>query len=259
MVKSMSNATAAPFVQVKTETKVFAICPCCNSHRFCVSHLFDGIKKQHSGKDHYAVRWDCPKCVIEFDIHIYGPDRVEFSQRPPKDNPYTPALVLLKSGHDESPIYAFVETKAFLKSVVESQQPKEDEFESGKMEYYYDQHTCPTNWFHDVTKLIQDGDDDPHGCFTFVAACTEAQAMAFLEKNPNTEWSENRHDGKVTSFIELKENVRLLFPQAFGQGHTFEGDAAQVAEPLLLDSPLGQSSIKEWTPGTNLKDFYGEP
>lgn len=245
----MTTENAAPFVPVKTVTKVYAVCPCCNDYQFTVSHLFDDIKKQHSGKAYYAVRWDCPKCVVNFDIHIYGPDRVEFSQLPPMENPYTPALVLLKTGHEQSPIYAFVETKGFLKSIVESQQPKEDEFESGKMEYYYDQSTCPTNWFQDVTKLIQDGDDDPHGCFTFVAACTQAQALAFLEKNPNTEWSENHHNGKVTSFIELKENVRLLFPQAFGQGHTLEGVVEQPATPLLLEAPE-QTFIIEWPPST---------
>lgn len=223
----MNTETAAPFVQVKTETKVFAICPCCNEHRFSVSHLFADVKKRISGKDYYPVRWSCSKCVIEFDIHIYGPERIEFSQRPPMDDPYIPALVLLKSDHEERPIYAFVETKAFLKSVEESQRPKEDEFGSGKMEYYYDEHTCPTNWFPDVTKLIHDGDDDPHGCFTFVAACTQAQALAFLEKNPNTQRTVNHHGGKSTEYIEFNENVHLLFPQAFGEGHTIDGKAEE--------------------------------
>lgn len=233
----MTTKTAAPFVQVKTETKVYAVCPCCNDYQWTVSHLFDVIKKQSSTKDYYAACWDCHKCHANFDIRIYGPDRVEFSQIPSKEDPFVPALVLLKSDHEVNPIYAFVETRSMLKSVMESQQPKANEFESGHLEYYYDQHTCPTNWFRDVTKLIQGGDDDPHGCFTFVAACTKAQAMAFLEKNPNTEWSEN-HPGNgkpVTSFIELRENVQLLFPQAFGQGHTLDGDA--TATTLLEHKP----------------------
>jgi hypothetical protein len=34
--------------------------------------------------------------------------------------------------------------------------------------YYYEEHTCPTNWFRDVKKISIGDDDDPHGLVVFV-------------------------------------------------------------------------------------------
>jgi hypothetical protein len=36
--------------------------------------------------------------------------------------------------------------------------------------YFYDEHTCPTNFMGEVEKVIDpaDGDEDPHGIFAFV-------------------------------------------------------------------------------------------
>lgn len=38
---------------------------------------------------------------------------------------------------------------------------------SGK-EYYYEQHTCPINYFHDAEVVIFGNDNDPHGLFRYV-------------------------------------------------------------------------------------------
>jgi hypothetical protein len=213
------------FIKVPTVAKTThsVTCPCCGKYSWTVDHLFEAAPK-HSG-GHYTVHWDCNKCQEDFEIHVYGPDRVEFKQKGKKANPFIPALVLLKSCHEESPVYALVETSSHLKSIKESQLPEDHPDAGGGMRYYYDESTCPTNWFRDVTKLIHEGDDDPHGVFTFVAALSQEEAMAYLEKHHQTQRSINRPGGGKpdVEFIEFGENVRLLFPQAFGEGQTLDG------------------------------------
>jgi len=37
-------------------------------------------------------------------------------------------------------------------------------------EYFYNEHTCPTNFLRHVIRIIDaEGDDDPHGIFQFVS------------------------------------------------------------------------------------------
>jgi hypothetical protein len=35
--------------------------------------------------------------------------------------------------------------------------------------YFYNAHTCPTNYMRDVTEIIYEGSSDPHGVFEFVS------------------------------------------------------------------------------------------
>lgn len=35
--------------------------------------------------------------------------------------------------------------------------------------YFYNQHTCPTNWIGEIVEIIFKGDRDPHGVFEFVS------------------------------------------------------------------------------------------
>ena len=36
-------------------------------------------------------------------------------------------------------------------------------------EYFYNEHTCPTNYMTEVVKVIsEDGNEDPHGIFAYV-------------------------------------------------------------------------------------------
>jgi hypothetical protein len=35
--------------------------------------------------------------------------------------------------------------------------------------HFYEEHTCPTNWFRDVVQIEIEGDKDPHGAFKLVS------------------------------------------------------------------------------------------
>lgn len=63
-------------------------------------------------------------------------------------------LVLLKIGD----VYFVIEGMA----TNDKADPNEHE------EYYYTEHTCPTNYIKGVEAIVQDGDFDPHGCFEYV-------------------------------------------------------------------------------------------
>ena len=34
--------------------------------------------------------------------------------------------------------------------------------------YFFEEHSCPTNWLRDCVTVIEDGDPDPHGFMEFV-------------------------------------------------------------------------------------------
>ncbi len=37
--------------------------------------------------------------------------------------------------------------------------------------YFYEEHSCPTNWLKDIELLSFDGDHDPHGLLEFIGTC----------------------------------------------------------------------------------------
>lgn len=49
--------------------------------------------------------------------------------------------------------------------------------DEGHDNYFYDEHTCPTNWTNEIVAVIENGDPDPHGFATFVAARPEPAAF----------------------------------------------------------------------------------
>ena len=44
-------------------------------------------------------------------------------------------------------------------------------------EYYYNEHTCPTNWTDQIVAVISGGDEDPHGFAKFVRRTEPPEGM----------------------------------------------------------------------------------
>jgi hypothetical protein len=216
-----------PFVKVDTitYTTVKCKCPLCNKHEFSVGHLFHDAAKQEKG--YYPVYWSCDECRAKFEIRVFADRHVEFSQTGVEENPFVPALVLLRSntGEGQTPIYAVVRAGAHKDSI---DKEKAERF-SSHLDYYYGEGTCPTNWFSDTVALIQGGDDDPHGCFEFVGVLDEADVLAALKANPGA----NHGQADDTSRF-IQDNVRLIFPQLFEGGETF--DAEEPKSTFLKDA-----------------------
>lgn len=76
-----------------------------------------------------------------------------------------PVFVLLQC-RDASNVYVVLNTYVYKHG--------NEDFDLDKS-YYYNEHTCPTNWLKgDVIKILdsEDMEDDPHGIFQYVATVT---------------------------------------------------------------------------------------
>lgn len=97
-------------------------------------------------------------------------------------------LVLLKVDPDELPLYFVIAARHY----------QSDDQDQGydHNSYFYDEHTCPTNWTDDIVAVVANGDDDPHGFAKFV------------RRIPMPDDMDDAGDGSEKSWQEL-------FPEAF--------------------------------------------
>lgn len=146
----------------KTFTKPdrYILCPACNKDENVVSHLPIGTK----------TAWYCDKCGAHFRLHVLPDNEVECEVIP--DDSYVRRLVTLRSS---GPVTIKLDTFSMLRNP-HSDVPDSDEVYYAK--YYYDEHTCPTNFTDRIVKVIDEtGDEDPHGVFQFVSI--EAWPMGY--------------------------------------------------------------------------------
>lgn len=111
---------------------------------------------------------------------------------------------LLKFDGAEGPVFFVFDSDRFrLLNEAES----DEEFQASKR-YYFEEHSCPTNWLRDCVAVIEDGDTDPHGFLTFVRAVEVPQDF---DADKDDQWA-------------------ILFPEAFAS-KTIEGELAAPAIP----------------------------
>lgn len=70
-----------------------------------------------------------------------------------------PITVLLRLPPQDRPVYFAVSSRRY-----------EPTYDDAHHRYFYEEHTCPTNWLRDVFAIQAGSDSDPHGLFEFVAA-----------------------------------------------------------------------------------------
>jgi hypothetical protein len=137
---------------------------------------------------------------------------------------YSKRLILLRV---DRPCFFVVEGNAYFSKPTDT-----EEDAVSHATYYYDEHTCPTNWTDNIVAVIQDGDDDPHGFARFVRMV------------------ESVEDYDDCDFHGWEE----LFPEAFGEPTTIDG----IAEPgMRIALPPGAVGVKVY--GTGLPEsgtFY---
>lgn len=91
-------------------------------------------------------------------------------------------LVLLKVEPEAHPLYLVIKARRWPDSDTAEERASHDQ-------YFYDEHTCPTNWIDDVLAIISDGDEDPHGFATFVRRIPAPDDMS-EDGDPEPAWSE---------------------------------------------------------------------
>ncbi len=93
-------------------------------------------------------------------------------------------LILLKVEPDTHPLYFVVHARRF------PHHSKDDGEQEHRDAYFYNEHTCPTNWTDDILAVISDGDPDPHGFATFVRRLPAPNDMDENGYNNAASWLE---------------------------------------------------------------------
>lgn len=128
-------------------------CPVCQEHEFTIEHLFGDLQ----GRE---CCWSCDQCSTRFSFLVK--DDVFTMEKIAPD--HMRSLVLLQSLVDPK---LHVVTKGFTRLADTGDKPPYEETADNKR-YYYEEHTCPTNFMRGVERIIYDGDFDPHGIFKYV-------------------------------------------------------------------------------------------
>lgn len=84
---------------------------------------------------------------------------------------YDEDLVLLKVEPTSHPLYFVIRQRRLPQPSGSPFTPQESD------KYFFEEHTCPTNWTGDIECVIAKGDPDPHGFATFVRRIPAPAAM----------------------------------------------------------------------------------
>lgn len=131
-----------------TEVLHYVECPHCHNSKSKVDHLFG-----HTDAKKTWGPWYCDECGGEYRGYVVGEDvfveklngRIDYS------------IVFLKNNN----VLLAVKGMYF-----------NGDHDIGHDEYFYEEHTCPTNYFGNVEMVVnlENGDTDPHGIFEFIGS-----------------------------------------------------------------------------------------
>lgn len=134
-------------MKAKLITKTYIVCPVCDRGEAQISHLFASRPAPY--------RWTCQRCRAAYEFTLNAPDDIDV--RVPDDQLNDePTVVVLALDPQPKPVYLAVSGRTYG-------------FDTENDRYFYEEHTCPTNWIGDVAMILSDGDHDPHGLFRHVA------------------------------------------------------------------------------------------
>jgi hypothetical protein len=141
----MSNMEKANLV---IEVKHFVNCPHCHNSKSRIDHLFGDM-----GKEVKWGPWYCEKCGNGYKGVVRGRDVFVEKANERIDN----SIVFLKYGN----ILLAVKGVYF-----------NGQHDSENDRYYYEEGTCPVNYFRSAEMVIdlENGDKDPHGLFEFIGS-----------------------------------------------------------------------------------------
>jgi hypothetical protein len=169
----------------------FAFCPWCEKETGSrVDHLYDDTLPRSAGP------WYCNACGQPFNVLVKAPSDVEITKAEGHVRSFSRAMSLLKFDGKEGAVFFVMDHNHYHSGEPET----DDEFQS-HTRFFFEEHSCPTNWLDECVAVIADGDSDPHGFLSFVRAVDVPQD--FNEDDDN-QWP-------------------ILFPEAFS-GETIDGE-----------------------------------
>lgn len=148
-------------------TKTYIVCPHCGENSGgSIDHLIADHAERNWGP------WYCDHCGCGFTGAITAAGAISVEKT--KDS-FTKCFDLLRISPQEHPVYIVRETR----------HPTDREPES--TQFYYESHSCPTNWLNDIEMISIEGDQDPHGLIEYVESAPFDQKIA---DDCNHDWSE---------------------------------------------------------------------
>lgn len=174
-------------------THDFLMCPWCSEQSGCrVDHLYDEAPMSFG-------TWYCKECRMPFSGKVLAPHKVEVAKDEPRDR-FSRSMALLKFDGKGGPVFFVMDHDRYRSGKTQS-----DEENQESQKYFFEEHSCPTNWLRECVAVIEDGDCDPHGFLEFVR-CVDV---------PNDFDTDD------------DDNWPILFPEAFG-APIIDGNATEV-------------------------------
>jgi len=134
----------------QAKIRLYIPCPACEDGIWRADHITVG----------QSTIWTCDECHNESRIQRLTENYFEILPNGRKD---TPVVVTLQSATEPK-----ITLKLNAWKYSHSQDDSQEDYESNQR-YFYDEHTCPTNWTNQIVEIIFKGDHDPHGVFEFVS------------------------------------------------------------------------------------------
>lgn len=148
-------------------TTTYVVCPHCGENSGgSVDHQIARRTESHWGT------WYCDECGGGFAGTTTTNGAVIVRKT---DDSFSKCFDLLRIPPQEHAIY-----------IVRSASHSSDRDHAGT-QYYYEEHSCPTNWLDHIEMISIDGDQDPHGLIEYVGAAAFDQDIADAG---NHDWSE---------------------------------------------------------------------
>lgn len=142
----------------------FAVCPWCEQESGGrVDHLYDQTPRD-------AGPWYCDECGRPFRVRVNAPGDVTIMKVEDWKRRSTRSMALLKFDGKDGPVFFVMDHDRYWDGENES-----DEENQGHQKYFFEEHSCPTNWLDECVAVIEDGNDDPHGFLEFVRAADVPQ------------------------------------------------------------------------------------
>ncbi len=147
---------------MSTYTKTFIICPHCGAHTdSSVDHLEAGCE---------FGPWYCDECGGGYQGKANG----AATEVQKVASRFSKTLDLLMLEPHDKPIYFVMAGKRYHAN-------PGDEYDGKR--YFYEEHSCPTNWICNTVMISVDGDTDPHGFLKFVRSIPRT----VMPDDPNAE------------------------------------------------------------------------
>jgi hypothetical protein len=147
-------------IRITPKTSRYYECPTCTEE-----HDADAVFEHYLGRE--MGPWSCDGCGDAWYVtaHEDGTMTLRKDERPDRER-WERAFVVLEIPPHDKPIRLLLDTHTHVGPG----------FDDSSRTYFYDEHTCPTNWTRDIAELVIDGDSDPHGFARYVGAYLKGTA-----------------------------------------------------------------------------------